>query len=448
MSIPSYKQAVKFLADHKPVSTKRLFQGGKGLARTKYLLNLIGNPQNKIKIVHVAGTSGKSSTSFILSSLLISQQYKTGLFISPHVVDLRERIQINNKYIEKEKFCKYLSEIVPFINQTTESSHGIPTFFEILTCLAFYFFWKEEVDYAVIETGLGGLLDATNAADAEGKICVITRIGLDHTEILGKTLTDIAWQKCGIFSKKSLIFTVGQELEIENIIKQETKKKHSELFIIRSDLNFKVNKEGITNMSFNFGFDDLILENVSLSLRGAYQAENCALGLAVLCSISKQSKIPIDVQKVRYTLKNIFFFGRFNIISINRKNIIIDGAHNQQKMEVFVDAVKYLFPNKKFDFLIAFTNTKDFKPMLELIIPIADKIVITSFKNDSQDLKHESVKPKNILKILKGMEYVNATKISNHIKAYDQLLHSNSENDIIITGSFYLINELNEKFKS
>lgn len=193
MSINNFKQAEEFLASHIPKTTSTIFPGEVGLNRAKDFLHLLGDPQEKLKIIHVAGTSGKGSTCYLISSLLESQGFKVGLHQSPHLTDVTERFQINNQNISKEDFVDYLNKIIPAIEKIKHI-----TYFEILVGLAFYIFNDKKVDYAVMETGLGGWYDGTNVVSRPDKLSVITKIGLDHTAILGETIEKIALQKAMI----------------------------------------------------------------------------------------------------------------------------------------------------------------------------------------------------------------------------------------------------------
>ena len=228
MQITTYKQAINYLHSHIPGDAKQVFSGDKGLDRVRHLLKLLGNPQEKIKIIHIAGTSGKGSTAYILSNLIRSQNFKVGLTVSPHLLDIRERIQINNTLIDKKIFTKNLNDIAEKVKEIDTKKYGQLTYFELLTVLAFYTFYKEEVDYAVVETGLGGLLDATNVVTSENKICVITKIGFDHTHILGKRLTDIALQKAGIIQKNNTVVVTWQRKEIEQLFKNVSENKNAQ----------------------------------------------------------------------------------------------------------------------------------------------------------------------------------------------------------------------------
>jgi len=188
MIIQSFKQAEELLSQHIPKTSTQTFPGKLGLNRAKYFLKLLGNPQEKLKIIHIAGTSGKGSTCYLISSLLTSQGFKVGLHQSPHLTDVTERFQIDGKIISQKEFVFYLNKVIPVINMVGKTFHGSLTYFEILVGLAYLIFYEKKIDYAVIETGLGGKYDGTNVVARPDKLSVLTKIGLDHTNILGKTI--------------------------------------------------------------------------------------------------------------------------------------------------------------------------------------------------------------------------------------------------------------------
>lgn len=445
MFLANFSEAQNYLSAHIPKNPKNIFSGGLGLERIKHLLRLLDNPQDKLKVIHVAGTSGKSSTSYLLSLLLSSADKRTGLFISPHITNICERIRINNINIEENQFVESLDEIIPFIEKVEKSEFGTPTYFEILTALTFYFFRKEKVDYAVMETGIGGLLDATNVVNNTNKVCVITRLGMDHTEILGKTLTEIAQQKAGIIIKNSLVITPEQESTVSSIIKNSAKNNKAKLFVLKPEVNFKDIKENQGRTVFTFDFLKTHLPQVSLGLLGKYQAENCSLALSVLFLLSKRDGFAIDEKVIREKLSSANFLGRLSRYKMNGKMIIVDGAHNEQKVESFTRTVSQLYPGEKFNFLLAFKSGKDFVPILKHIIPLSGQIIITSFVIREQDWLCESINPEKIAKTLERLGFFNFRIIVNPKDALEELVKSKDKTDIIITGSFYLISALYEK---
>lgn len=227
--INSFKEAIDFFKSTIPVTAVKKFPGAKGLERQERLLELLGNPQDKIKVIHIAGTTGKTSTVKIINDLLIGQGFKVGLTVSPHLIDIRERIQINNELISEEDFVKNLNAIMPAIKEVAKSKLEMPTYFEVMVALFYYSFGKAKVDYAVIETGMGGTNDGTNTIHSENKIAVITPIGLDHTKILGKTISEIAQKKAGIINKFNPVFSAPQNINAVKVLNERAKQKSTKI---------------------------------------------------------------------------------------------------------------------------------------------------------------------------------------------------------------------------
>jgi dihydrofolate synthase/folylpolyglutamate synthase len=399
------------------------------------------NPQDKIKIIHIAGTSGKGSTAYLLSLQLTAIGVRTGLFLSPHIRDIRERIQIDNSFLTSMRFVKYLNEIVPYVERMEGSMHGKPTYFEILTSLAFYIYEQERVDYAVIETGLGGLYDATNAASGN-KVCIITKLGMDHKEILGGTIPEIARQKAGIINQNAVVISPEQDSNAVQVLEETVRSKGAKLFILKEGVNFENVKEDVDRTVFDFEFLDYKFDRLSIGLLGGYQAENCSLALAAFILVCKRDGLTIDEGSIRKALRGAHFFGRMTKYKMNNKNIILDGAHNAQKMEVFIMAIRNIYPRRTFHFLISFVEGKEFEPMLRLIIPVAKSIVITSFSLGTQDLFRKSVEPEEVGRELSRMGFSSARIILDPNEALKELLLSEDKADVIVTGSFYLISAL------
>jgi len=444
MNLKNFNQAQEFLYSYIPKTVSYTYSADWGLSRTKYLLELVGNPQNKVRVIHIAGTSGKGSTAYLTSLLLKSLGQKTGLALSPHLIDIRERFQINSQLISRQKFVSYLSQIISAIKRCEESQFGKPTYFELVTILAFYIFYQEKVDFAVIETGLGGLYDATNSIDNPEKTAVITKIGLDHTSILGKTITEIAFQKAGIIHKKNRVFSIEQERDAKKIIEKVCEQKNSTLSWIEKDTNFsniKVSSQKTTfSLAFNLEGCIVNLENLELGMLGEYQAQNASLSLVVIYYLSQKYNFEFNEQKVRNALRKAKFLGRFEVIHKSGKLIIVDGAHNPQKMASFLDSVAKIFPGRKFNFLVAFKNDKDYTKILELIKPFARKIFITTFFIDNMDLIRFSQDPQELVKSLRKLGVREFEVISNNQLALEKSLRE--DNGLIVVGSLYLLADI------
>lgn len=455
MKIRTFQEAKQYLYSFIVKDPKKRFPGELGLRRAKYLLSLLGNPQNKLRVVHVAGTSGKGSTSYLTSIILRSLGFKIGLSISPHLVDIRERCQINNGLPSKSKFCRHLNYIIPSIEKMKKSRIGTPSYFEILVALSNFIFWKEKVDFAVVEVGLGGLYDGTNVVTSENKLVVITRIGLDHTQVLGNTLGKITVQKAGIIMRRNTVISIWQNHKVRSVIEGIVKKQKAELFYIREKLNFDNKKTDLKKTNFDFYFLKKRLKNIELGLLGLFQVENCSLALAVVIILCKKYGFKLDFHKIRKILGKAHFPGRMQIKTVHGTTIILDGAHNPQKTSALIKSLKSLFPRKKITFLFACLKTKDYRKMLKYIIKLAQRIVITSFHLDTFDMMHVSERVDKISAILKRRKFLNYQTVKDPKEALNYILKRNDESSIIVvTGSLYLIStiysklELRKKVKS
>ncbi len=441
MKIQNFDEALNYLFNAIPQGSQQQFPGELGLKRAKQLLMLLDSPQEKMKVIHIAGTSGKGSTAYLTSALLVGMGKKVGLHLSPHILDIRERAQINNELVSKKVFVQYLNEIIPAVEKLTQTSFGKPTYFEILVALAFYIFYKEKVEYAVIETGMGGLLDGTNIVQNPNKVAVITRIGMDHTAILGNTLAAITKQKAGIIQTKNTVFAIQQSPAVLHVLKQTVKEKGGALMVVESKKHYKHVSFSEQGTFFDFSFEGSSFKKLHLSLIGAYQAENAALALATVLHISKRDNLTITEPTIRDALEQVHIPARTDLRSYHTKKIILDGAHNPQKVSGLVTTLKTLYPDKKMTFVIAFKKGKEYKKMLSLLTPLAEKIIITGFFSEKQDLVHLSEDPEKLKKILFSLGFVNVVVADSIPKAIDQAEKSSSE-IVIFTGSLYFCAEV------
>lgn len=437
--IKTFSQALSYLRRAVP-NSKHRFPGSLGLTRQLEILRLLNNPQNKVKTIHIAGTSGKGSTAFYLSSLLTNQGLKVGLTLSPHLLDIRERFQINNQFISKKEFVYYLNQIIPTIEKVKQTDLGKPTFFEILIALAFFIFYQKKVDYAVIETGLGGLMDGTNTISSPAKVSVFTKIGLDHTKILGSNITSIAAQKAGIIHPKNPVFSIQQIPSAQLVLDKFAKKNKTKITYIQPKINFKNIKTNNLSLSFDFSSQNLKIPNLKINTIALYQIENSSLALSVLNFLAIRDHFSLDIKKIRNTLQNSKFYGRADIHHFKNKILILDGAHNPQKMTAFIKSLKTFFPHQKFTFILAFKHRKDFSQMIRMIIPLASHLIITSFLVTSQDMIHTSQPHQSLIKTFKKLNFSNFSTIPQQSDALKQAFKL--KNNIVVTGSLYLLGEI------
>ena len=357
-----------------------------GLDRMFRALEIMGNPQNCLKYIHVAGTNGKGSVCAMLESVLRAAGYKTGLYTSPHIWEYTERIKVNGIEIPKEKFAQYVEKI----NNTGISL----TEFEILTVMAFMYFAEEEVDIAVLETGLGGRLDATNVIK-ENLCSVITHIDLDHTDRLGDTKEKIAYEKAGIIKRNCPVITsMGYEA-----IKDRADKLNSMMIFVSPFVQGKYIK--------------------ALSLRGEQQIENLALVLAVIEYIFKD--IPEEV--ILRGLSNVKHPCRFEYIK--DKNLIIDASHNPNGIEALRRNLDLYYPNQNRRFIFGCLKTKDYEKMMKILFRDGDEIYLNEFNYPSA-CKYEEL----------------ALKCPHRTQRYTDRVKLTPDKLNIICGSFYMISKL------
>ncbi len=404
----NYEQAKELL------TSQGKFYINLGLKRIQSILKLIGNPQEKIKIIHVAGTNGKGSVSSILANILKCAGYKTGLYTSPHLVEYTERIKINNIDISKEDFATYIEKICTI----AEKKNIHLTEFEILTAIAFKYFADNKVKIAVIETGLGGRFDATNVCK-KPILSIITSISLDHTDRLGNTIEKIAFEKAGIIKPKSTILT-----EISNkgfkIIKNTAEEKKVKLIVATN----------YVNMNYENGNNYVSIEDkkCEFPLLGLYQKANLSIVLQAV------EFLKIKTEAVIEGLKTAKWPARLEFIK--DKNLLIDGAHNPDAAKELRKSLDYYFNNQKRIFLYSTLNTKDYKEIAKILFNKDDEIYYYEFKN------------KNAISF---EEYKNNTPQLRNIKQFnkDQLKEFLLKPELkIVTGSLYMIGELYNELKS
>lgn len=387
---------------------------GDALRRMYDLMLVTGNPHQKLKAIHIAGTSGKTSTAYYLASMLNNANTTVGLTVSPHVDSLTERVQINGKPLSSERFLHYLRH---FLSMASSSTY-LPTYFELLYGFALWLFAEIGVDYAVVETGIGGMYDATNVLRRDDKICVITDIGFDHMELLGSKLTDIAAQKAGIMHKGNIAVTYEKTPDIMAVFNGRASEVGAVLV--------KIPEEGISQYKF-------------VSMMPIYQRRNWTLAKKTFDVISKRDGLEVSSEAISKTQK-IYVPGRMDIVHVAGSTIIMDGAHNAQKISAFVESVVKLFPDKRSVILIALKRDKDLEGIADALSPVAKEIIATEFISDDY-LRSKAVPAKVLERQLKKDGLLNVFSEPNPHIAYD-LAHKKSDGFIIITGSFYLLSQI------
>jgi dihydrofolate synthase / folylpolyglutamate synthase len=387
-------------------------------------MNYLGNPENKLRTIHIAGTSGKTSTAYYIAGLLNLAGQNVGLTVSPHIDKISERTQINGKPLEETIFCERLAEFLELVDE----SNIKPSYFELIYAFSIWAFAQLKVDYAVIETGLGGLYDATNVVNREDKVCVITDIGYDHINILGHTIQEIAAQKVGIVHNNNPLLMYRQDAEVMSVINKWAEDHNADKRLTDQSTEMKEHGQGTT-------FNNL----------PDFQKRNWLLAYYVYRFVAARDSLKElsagDLAKSQQTI----IPARMDISYVGEHQMVMDGAHNYQKMTAFISSYKHMFPDAKPAVLLAFKRDKAYMETLPMINDLASEIIVTTFKS-SQDLPVVSGAPEEIAAELKRIGTKRLRTEPDNVKAYKLLLESDAK-QLIITGSFYLIAQVREKLR-
>lgn len=401
------------------------------LERIIHLLELLGNPQKSYPIIHVGGTSGKGSTSTMISQILTTGGFKTGLHTSPYIQIVNEGFQINNSLTPTKVLLEHLEEIQPAINQVTvENPFGGPSDFEVQVALALYLFKKEEVDVAVVEVGLGGSLDATNAIDAQ--IAVLTNIGLDHTHILGDTIDLIAENKAGIIKPEQTVISGVTQPSAKKIIADRCVLNQAELWQLGK--RFTPKYEG-GDKKFSVIFPDRTYPDIRLELLGDFQVRNAVIALAAVHAFDPSLQI-FTIQK---GLEKTKIPGRMEIVQKD-PTIILDGAHNSDKIKAASNTINSIFPNKKRIVVFALKQGKTYKEILPYVLDSAELIILTTFSTELWNPMDPKLLEETARKLDPSINSI--TEPDNQKALAIALQMANSEDLIWVTGSLYLVGNI------
>lgn len=399
-----------------------------GLDRILELLRLMGNPQDNLKYIHVAGTNGKGSVCAILSSVLVAAGYKTGLFISPYITDFRERIQINNNMISEQELVTAVEKTFPLIERL--SSEGIViTEFEYVNALQFYIHSKAGCDIVVLETGMGGLLDCTNVI--KPPLCsVITTIGLDHTAVLGDTIDAIAAQKCGIIKEGSIAVTSAQDIRAMNVIKSAANKLNIPL-VKSESIHLDVKNTTLEGSSFDYNGN-----RIFLPLSGDHQLENAKTALAALEILRSKGSISVTDDDIQKGFFNAVNPARLELLSKD-PIVLLDGAHNPNGIEALKKAIDRFLKDKKIICIMGMLADKDIDSSISLLKGSFEAVYTTPVNNPRSISEFElAEKFAPYCKNIKA--FTNAEDAFD--LAYDKAKSENST--VLICGSLYLAGQI------
>ncbi|MFQ5443951.1 MAG: bifunctional folylpolyglutamate synthase/dihydrofolate synthase [Nitrospinales bacterium] len=403
-----------------------------GLENTSLLLKYLGDPQLKIRTIHIAGTNGKGSTAAMIHSILCAAGYRVGLYTSPHLSDFRERIQMNGTPIEEE-------ELVALVDRVREVSEKLKipvTYFEFATVMAFLYFYEKNVDWGVIEVGLGGRLDATNLCQAD--ICIISSIGLDHMEHLGSDLKGIAGEKAAIIKRGSKVFTAVDNEDLLAVIREKTRNQNASLKCFGEDFRAVARSSGQRGQEIDFFIESRKLEKLFLPLIGRHQVTNAALALATCLELDSQNS-QISETAVRKGLQATFWPGRLEVIS-ESPTILLDCAHNPDGVQCLTQALRENFNFDRCIFVIGMMKDKPIEVMLKIFSQIGDQFYLV------KPNQPRSEDPKILRDLL--AECQKPVEIVEEIPYALRLARKNSgPHDIIcISGSIFTVAEARRYF--
>ncbi len=437
----NYSQAEEYLnsfVNYEQIPGISYAQPGYSLRHVEELLNRMGNPQFAARTVHIAGTKGKGSVAAMTARVLTASGHRTGLYTSPHFHSLRERISIDDSLISEAEFAATMAEIRPFIESVRQdTAFRQLTYFEVLTALAFAYFKKEQADFQVLEVGLGGRLDATNVA--KPAVCIITSISLDHTQILGNSLGQIAREKAGIVKPGCWVVVSPQPEEAASAIKEICREKEAKVVQVGEDIKWHKTGGDMFHQS-------LVIEgrknnyHVRIPLLGDFQLENAAAAVAAL-EIVGSAGFAISAADIAQGLAGVRWPGRFQIVR-QHPAVLIDGAHNVASMKRLVSNINEYFSDKRILLVFGTSNDKDIPGIVSELVSLSPHVIVVQ-------ATHSRAASLAVLAAefsQQGIEVESGESVS---QALSRALSKAGRMDLIcVTGSLFVVGEALDYFSA
>ncbi len=406
-----------------------------GLERIKALLHYAGNPQDRLKTVHVAGTNGKGSVSMLLSNILKEHGLRVGLYTSPHLTAFAERITVNNEKIKDsdiERLDSFFQNII-LVNDDFKRL-STPSFFELTTAMCFQYFFEQKVDIAIIEAGLGGRLDATNVI-RQPLISIITNVAMDHKNILGNSLKKIALEKAGIIKENSIVVSGDRKNRTKNIIGEYASGLNAAYFSADDVKIFK--KKDF----YDYYGLKLRIKNIELNNKALYQKYNLRLGIFSAEILNKYYEnglnLKLNEKSTRKGISKFYNEGKFEIIKHKNSDIVLDGAHNPEGIRSLILSLRRVFSNRNFIIIFAVMKDKDYETILRRLSSLSGELYFIALKDDRALSKEE------LNTFLKNNDYFKNVFIFESIKdALESAVRNKGEDDVLLVcGSFRLLGE-------
>ena len=432
MENSAYQKALNFI--HGRTKFKKI----PTLERMQDFCRRLGNPERNLKMIHITGTNGKGSTTAFARQLLMEKGFKVGSFTSPFIIKFNDRFCINGKMISDDRLVEIVDEIRPIVDQMDidwEKRGGGPTEFEIDTAIMFKYFAEEQVDYAVIEVGLGGTYDSTNVIMP--LVSVITSVGKDHLKYLGPTIKDVARNKAGIIKEKTPVIIGNVPEAAYKVFQSVAAEKNAELFALNQQVNVEKQSQQDWGERFNYHFEDAHYQNLIVNLMGDYQINNAALALTACLMIAKQEKWQFSLAEIRNALEKTTWPGRFEKIN-QEPLIILDGAHNLQAVKQITKLLKTRFKQNQIYLIMSILQDKQPEEMLAELLTLPNvNVILTRFNSPRPIADLNQLKEK-----FPQIEIIDQWQL-----ALVKVIQNMSADDILLfAGSLYFISEVREYF--
>ncbi len=420
----NYQESIRYLDDH-------IGQGVRpGLERVRALLEAMGNPHEGYPIVHIAGTNGKTSTARMTTALLVAHGLGTGTYISPHLERVEERFAVNGRYATAAEFALAITDTAAFADLLVEAGNEPSTYFELTTAGAFAYFSEKAVNAAVLEVGLGGRLDATNVVDAD--VCVVTGIGIEHTEFLGNDLKTIAGEKLGIVGPNSILVTGELPDEAAEAANDKTRELGIQHRIFGRDFGIDSFSQGIRGWTATIEGAETAYHDLFLPVHGRHQIHNLAVSIAATEALLNKR---LDEEAVVEALATLTLPGRMEPVA-TRPLVLLDGAHNADGVATLVESLRDEYPTTKWQIVLGIMGDKNREMMIEALQEVAAGFVVTAPKS-------ERATPAGELAELAAATGVPTLIAENSTQAVDMArAEAGAEGSVLVTGSLYLAGEV------
>ncbi|WP_144547974.1 folylpolyglutamate synthase/dihydrofolate synthase family protein [Bacillus sp. X1(2014)] len=422
----TYKEALEWIHARLRLGIKP------GLKRMEWMMDRLGHPETKMKTIHIGGTNGKGSTVTYLRSILEAGGYTVGTFTSPYIEQFNERISVNGKAISDAELLQLTNIIRPLADELEATDLGGPTEFEVITAMAFHYFASlNKVDIVIFEVGLGGRFDSTNIIQPLASI--ITNIGLDHTNILGSTYEEIAFEKAGIIKNNTALFTAVKHSGALKVIEEQAQKKEAPVYRLDQEFTINGHKSLVKGEVFNVVTPFQALDQLEISMMGQHQTENAVLAVIAAQFLHQKGEFILTEQAIRGGLKKAYWPGRFEMLS-ESPLVIIDGAHNEEGITALTHELSTRYPNRNIQIVFAALTDKKLDEMIGKLDSIATQITFVSFDFP------RAAKAEELLKISHSANKLAVDDWGSYLS--EEIKSPDNNSILVITGSLYFISEV------